>query len=87
MIEGKTPSGFNFALADDILDDFELFEVFCEIDKGKVEYIPEAAKKLLGEKQYTELKTFLRNNGRVSTKVMTSEVMAILSECKQTKNC
>ena len=88
MLRGKTESGFEFELDDEVLDDWELLECFRNIDKGDTEYIIDAAEILLGTEQYEKLKTFIKEkHGRVKASLMTAEVVNIFKSTKEGKNC
>lgn len=87
MIKGTTKSGFKYMLREDKLDDYELFEMLCEIDLGKKELMPRMSIRLLGEKQMNRLKEHLRDkNGTVSTTMVANEVTEILNGSKALKN-
>lgn len=87
MLNGITESGFKFELDDEVLDDWELLECFREVDKGHEEYIIDVAKQLLGEKQYDELKNFIKNkHGKIKASLMTMEIVNILNMSKEGKN-
>ena len=51
MITGKTQSGFEFAVPDDAMDDYELLETLVGIDKGDFTLITDMTNMLLGEEQ------------------------------------
>lgn len=88
MLRGKTESGFEFELEEEVLDDWELLECFRNIDKGEAEYIIDAAKILLGEEQYEKLKIFMKEkHGRVKSSLMAVEIANIFSSTKEGKNC
>lgn len=87
MITGKTETGFEFSLDDDVLDDYELLEALVEVDNGNEGQIIVAIDKLLGAEQKKLLKDHIRNkNGKVSAKAMMQEVAYIFKSTKQTKN-
>ncbi len=87
MIKGETNSGFRFKIDEEELDDYELLEALCEIDKGNVSLITDAAKKILGKRQLKELKEHVRNEkGRVPAKEMIEEIEQILSFHSKGKN-
>lgn len=88
MLKGKTESGFEFELEDEVLDDWEILECFRNIDKGKTEYIIDAAEMLLGEAQYKRLKSFIKERyGRIKASIMATEVANIFGATKEGKNC
>lgn len=77
MIELTTSKGYNFTIADEALDDFELLEDLIAAQNGDQLRIMTACRRLLGDEQMTALKDKLRGeNGRVKA----SEVMAVISE-------
>ena len=87
MKTGTTASGFAYSLDEDVMDDYELLEMFCEIDAGNNSLITKAAKQLLGEEQLSALKEHLRNEkGKVPATKMVEEITQILSENKEGKN-
>ena len=87
MKTGITDSGFAYSLDEDVMDDYELLEMFCEIDAGNNSFITKAAKQLLGEEQLDALKEHLRNEkGKVSATKMVEEISQILRENKEGKN-
>ncbi len=88
MITGKTKSGFEYALEDDVTDDYELLELLIAIDGGEYTGITDMVKRLLGDEQKEKLKEHLRKeNGRISTRAMLNEVMEIFKGSKEGKNC
>lgn len=87
MIEGRTTSGFEFKIDEKSLDDYELLEMVCEVDKGDVSFIPDVAKRALGDAQVKELKDHIRDkNGKVSATQMVAEIEQILSYNSKGKN-
>lgn len=87
MIRGKTNSGFEFEIDEEELDDYELLEMLCDIDKGDVTKITDAAKKILGNEQLKELKEHVRDEkGKVSVSKMMKEIEEVLSSNSRGKN-
>lgn len=87
MIRGKTTSGFEYELEEELLDDYELLESLCEIDEGNGEEIVAVVKKLLGEEQKNRLKEHIRTEkGRVSAQRLFEEVSEILKSNDTGKN-
>ena len=87
MFKGKTSTGFEFSLGDDVMDDYELLEVLSSIDTGDYTLVPKMVEMLLGKEQKESLKDHLRNkNGKVSVKGMMEEVMEIFKESTPGKN-
>lgn len=87
MIEGKTSTGFEFKLEDEVLDDYELLEVLCDVDDGNMAAIRKVLPMLLGEDQATALKEHLRGDtGRVSASKLFDAVAEIFNTSKELKN-
>lgn len=87
MHKGVTSSGFEFELADEALDDYELLEILHKIDNGDNGLIVDMVDKLLGENQKEKLKEHVRaENGRVSAKLLLGEVMEIFKSNDAGKN-
>lgn len=87
MLQGKTESGFEFELDEDVLDDYELLELLQEVDNGEYGKITQVVDLLLGSKQKGRLKEHVRNeNGRVTTSGLMKEVEWIFKNVGQLKN-
>lgn len=87
MIKGKTKSGFEFHIKEEVLDDYEILEDLCAIDEGEVNKIPKVAIKILGDEQMKRLKDHIRGeNGRVSALKMGEAIGEILTGCNEGKN-
>lgn len=87
MVKGKTESGFEYELEDDILDDYELLELLHKVDGGDSGLIVDMVDKLLGTEQKNRLKDHIRNEaGKVSAKLLLKEVSEILSSNNPGKN-
>ncbi len=87
MIKGKTTSGFEFKLEDDVLDDYELLEDLQKIDEGETGRVVDMVEKLLGKEQKDALKNHVRSvTGRVSAKRLMEEVSEIFQSCNVGKN-
>lgn len=85
MICGKTDSGFEFTLEEEVLDNYELLETLAEIDKGNYGKLTEMTTLLLGEEQKDSLKEHVRNDkGKISIKKMMDEVSGIFKSAKET---
>lgn len=88
MLRGKTETGFEFEIPDDILDDYELLEMLCQIDEGEPLATVKMVDKLLGKEQKERLKAHVKDLcGKVSAEKLLEEVGAILNSCNQGKNC
>lgn len=87
MMTGVTKRGFEYTLDEEALDDYELLEMLCEIDRGNNALITIAAAQLLGAEQLASLKEHLRNEkGKVPASAMIEEITQILSGTKDGKN-
>lgn len=86
MITGTTNSGFSYEITEETLDDYELLEIFVDMDAGNIGLVPQMVKKLLGDEQSKALKEHCKENGRISTNKMMNEVMDILASNNEGKN-
>lgn len=87
MIKGKTKSGFEFEIEEEVLDDYELLELLTETDKGNQVAIFKAIDHILIPDQKKRLKEHVRNEkGRVPASAMIAEITDIISSCNQGKN-
>ena len=87
MFTGKTSSGFEFSLQDEVLDDYELLEDLCEMDEGDMTKTISVLNRLLGTEQKERLKEHLRmENGRVPASKMMNEIGEIFRNVKEGKN-
>lgn len=87
MITGKTSTGFEFVLEEDVLDDYELLENLKKADDGDGSCLIEVVDQLLGEKQKNRLKDHVRTEkGRVSAKRLLEEISEIFQSCNAGKN-
>ena len=87
MIKGKTQSGFEFELEEDVLNDYELLEALREIDKGDEGAIVDVMNIILSKDQLRALKEHLRNEkGRVGAIEMISEFSEIMKASREGKN-
>mgnify|MGYP004553030185 CR=1 FL=1 len=85
MICGKTASGFEFTLEEEVLDNYELLETLAEIDQGNYGKLTEMTTLLLGEEQKDSLKEHVRNDkGKISIKKMMDEISEIFKSAKET---
>lgn len=85
LITGKTTSGFEFEIDPEVLDDWELVELFAEANSvgGAIQ----AYKMMLGKEQYERLKEHCRTpKGRVSTAQIEKNIDEIVKAAKPVKN-
>ena len=81
MFTGKTSSGFEFSLQDEVLDDYELLETLQDIDDGDYGKTTKMVTMLLGPAHHVR-----SENGRVSAQKMLAEVMEIFESKNKSKN-
>lgn len=72
----ETSTGFRFKFVNNFDDDFEILELFRQIEDNPLLEI-DLAKKLIGEDGYQKLKEHCTVEGRVSSKKMDAEITEI----------
>lgn len=86
MIKGKTKSGFSYGLSQARLENYELIESLNEVEENPLA-LPKTVSLLLGKEQADKLKEHLRDEeGLISTEKLSSEIMEIFQNQKETKN-
>lgn len=76
----NTSSGFAAEIADDVLDDIELFEDLVELDKKNISVMPGALKRILGDEGKKRLYEHCRTeSGRVPMTSVMKEVGEIIA--------
>lgn len=86
MIKGKTKSGFNYAISQERMENYEMIEVLNELDENPMK-LPKVINLLLGNDGAKRLKDHVRtDDGIVPSKVMMNEIEEIFESHKQTKN-
>ena len=86
MISGKTRTGFEYAIADDVFDDYEILELMGKVKKNDPLAIFELIERLLGEEQKDRLKEHCRVDGRVPIEAMNAEIVDIFADAKVKKS-
>lgn len=88
MITGKTKSGFEYNIDETILDDYELFELICDVENGANLKTPQMIAGVLGEAQKKRLVEHLKkqNGGRCPISAMSEEFTEIMTGASETKN-
>lgn len=87
MLKGKSETGFEFELDEEVLDDWELLELLERIDDGDVTVLSKAVVSVLGKDQYERLKDFIKQrDGKIKVSIMMQEFNSIMSAEKETKN-
>lgn len=82
MIKGKTKSGFNFEIDEEVVNDYEFIEVLADVDENPLKS-PKLFKMLLGDEQTNKLKEHIKaKNGKIPVKIMTEEIADILKNAK-----
>lgn len=85
MIKGTTKSGFAFELNEELMDDFELVELYAKVDQNII-FIGQLAEKLLGSEQKKALMEHLRKDGKIKTSDMLNALVEIESAFPASKN-
>lgn len=86
MIKGKTETGFEFKIEDEVLNDYELLELFAEVDENPL-LVPKLVKIILGEEQKNKLIEHVRGeNGKAAVDKIAMELQNILTSGAETKN-
>lgn len=87
MIKGKTESGFEFTISEDIKNDYELVENLGELEDNPL-ILGKIVNQILGKEQTNKLKDHIRNEkGMVPTDKMTKEIRDIFATSgEETKN-
>lgn len=76
MINGKTKSGFEYSVDENVMDNWEWFE---EMSDGTMSGEVRAAKMLFSDEEYKRLKEHCRNEkGVVPAKKMDAEIAEII---------
>lgn len=87
MLRGKTKTGFEFEIDEEILDDYDFLELLCKIDEGETTLVIKMVDRLFGAEQKERLKNHVRTeSGRVSSKRLLEETMEIFNATKAGKN-
>lgn len=88
MINVRTKVGFVVKIKEEALDDWELVELIDGIASGENPLaMIGVCKKMLGDKQYTNLKNYLkRKEGMVKTSTMSDIILEIFNSNKELKN-
>lgn len=88
MIKGKTESGFEFELEDDIMDDYDLVLLFGKYNKSpSMDVVADIAIKMLGEEQHQRLMDHLRDDrGKLKTSAMVRALEEIEEAIPAVKN-
>ena len=87
MIKGKTSSGFEFEISEDVANDYELVENLGELEDNPL-ILGKVVNQILGKEQTARLKDHVRNEkGIVPTDRMTQEIIEIFKNGgEETKN-
>ena len=86
MIKGKTETGFEFKIEDEVLNDYELLELFAEVDENPL-LVPKLVKIILGKEQKNKLIEHVRGeNGKAAVDKIAMELQNILTSGAETKN-
>lgn len=83
MIKCKTSSGFACEIDETVMNDWEMMEYMCDIE-DKPQLIVKVIRKVLGDKQYKEIKAFHKEN--LTVEVMNQEFVDICNSIGKVKN-
>ena len=80
MVHVETSIGFKIDVDEAMFNDMELFDSIAEVEKGHMLYLPEVAKKILGDKK-DELYDLLRTeSGRVPVDEVSNQILEIIQQ-------
>lgn len=88
-MEGKKitlDNGFTLKVDVDILDDWDVFALLRQIDKGDAGAIVELIPLVLGEGQFKKLKEHMSKNGRVKASAMVDIFTELITKLQALKN-
>lgn len=86
MIKGITKTGFEFKIEDQVLNDYELLELFAEVDENPL-LVPKLVKTILGVEQKNKLIEHVRDEkGIANVDKIAIELENILTSSAETKN-
>lgn len=79
MMSGKTPSGFEYEIDENALNNYELMEKINELDENPL-VLTKVVTMILGKEQTEKLKDHIRlENGTVPIEKMSDEIMQIFN--------
>ncbi|MGP1411476.1 hypothetical protein [Peptoanaerobacter stomatis] len=84
-IKGVTKSGFEYELSKDRLNNFELIEIFAEVDNNPL-LLPKALTLLLGAEQKQRLYDHLRTSDDIVPADLVGQEIAEIFNSNQVKN-
>lgn len=85
MKEGITSTGFNYAISEEVANDWELLEALSEMDENKSKLVT-VVKRALGDEGYKALKEHCREGTVVSTERMSAEITEVFKSFNELKN-
>lgn len=88
-MEGKTitlDNGYELSVDMDILDDWDVFVLLRQIDKGDAGAIVELIPLVLGDEQFKALKEHMSQNGRVKASDMVNIFTELINKLQALKN-
>lgn len=86
MLKGKTKSGFQFSINENVVDDWRTLKLVRAADMNQF-YVVDLVTRILGEEQEEKLIEHLEKiHGVASATVMGEEIKEIFAECSKLKN-
>ena len=87
MIKGITKSGFEFEIAENVMDNMELVDILADDDTDMVYRVSKIARLVLGKEQKQRLYDHHReDDGRVPVEAVYEDISEIFQSFKQGKN-
>lgn len=87
MMKGKTSTGFEYEVDEDVFDDMELIDALADVTSGRDSLqISAAVLKIFGTEQRKKLYDHLRNeHGRVPTEKIMDAITEIVESSEESK--
>ncbi|MFM1542055.1 hypothetical protein ABGF49_07335 [Helcococcus ovis] len=85
FIKGKLKNGFEYKIDKESFNDYELLELFSEVENNKL-IIVKIVNKIFGKQKETLLNFLRDENGKVSINSMEEAMTEIFTSVKEIKN-
>lgn len=89
MIKGRTVSGFDFEIDENVVDDMRFIDALAEMDNGSLIAVSKVASLMFDNEQKQRLYNHLAEqseDGRVHTEPFIKEIIEIFNYNQKTKN-